>query len=134
MIPRLHWLSAAGPPGSPGAIVHTSKRTAPGVWSPKTIAYSTVANPPVAPAGFDPNTQGIEGWSSAVDPGPGDDPGIILYLDDQSSFGLSQYSLANPATPPVQIDPTQSNWGTGEVMIARDYFSISQGAFYFNGA
>jgi len=134
MVPRVHWLSADGPPGSPGAIVHTSKRTAPGIWSAKTVAYSTVADPPIVPAGFDPNTQGIEAFSAGVEPGPGDDPGIILYLDDQSNFGLSQYSLENSTTAPVQIDPTQSNWVTGEVMMSRDYFTVAQGAFYFNAA
>lgn len=104
------------------------------MWTPKTLAYSTVADPPVVPGGFDPNVDGIQALSAAVEPGPGDDPGILLYMDDQSSFGLSFYSLANPSTPPVQIDPAQSNWVTGEVMTSRDYFSVAQGAFYFAGA
>jgi len=123
MIPRAYWLDDSTP-GNPGALIYTSKRTAPGVWSTKSLAYSVLTNPPVNPPGHDPS-MGIQGFSASTIPDVNDDPNILLLLDDMGALNLNVYSLVT-GNPPAPVDVDVA-WAI------KDYWSISEGSWFSNG-
>jgi len=101
-----------------------STRTAAGVWSAKEKFYSIIDNPP---AGADPDAF-IDGFSSGVNAqGQTGQVAIALSLTQSGSIRSAQqiYYIGGNVAPVAIDDSGQPG--------AWDYFTVSQGPYFYNG-
>jgi hypothetical protein len=117
---QAYWMD--GQTGTTGrSDIWTSKRIN-GTWNAKSLYYSIVQNPP---PGFNPATDGIEGFSQgAVSPLLFLSVGALVSLDDTSVNGRQLYYISGNS-PPSVID----NINNPDLL---DFFTVSQGPFEFS--